>query len=83
MKPREQRAPVPMAMPRVLNREIVQLVGEARRHAQEIYGDDSIIAANRVLALWLWHAVRGSSPTFLTKTPKRRRCNGIDTMGAR
>jgi hypothetical protein len=83
MKPKEQSAPVPMAMPRVLNREIVQLVGEARRHAREIYGDDSIIAANRILALWLWHAVRGSSPTFLEKTPKRRRRNGIETMGAR
>jgi len=73
MKPKGQRSPTKMPMPRVLNSEIVQLVREAQRHAEEIYGDESVIAANKILAVWLWHAVRGSSPTFLPKTPKRKR----------
>jgi hypothetical protein len=75
--------PAKMPMPRVLRSEIGQLIGEAQRHAKEIYGDDSVIAANRILAVWLWHAVRGSSPTFLPKMPKRKRRNDTERTGER
>ncbi len=68
-------------MPCVLASEINQLVREAQRHARDIYGDDTVTAANRILAAWLWHAVRGSSPTFLPKAPKRRRCNEMEGAG--
>jgi len=68
-----KREPVKIPMPRALGREITLLVVEAKRHAQEIYGDQSIEAANKILAMWLWHAARGTSPTFLHMPAKRTR----------
>jgi hypothetical protein len=83
MRRAKRPGPVKTPMPRVLNSEIILLIGEAKRHAREIYGDDTVIAANRILAVWLWHAVRGSSPTFLPKPPKRKRRNDSEGAEAR
>ena len=77
---RERREPVRMPLPKNLAPAIRQIIGEAGRHAEEIYGDRSTEGANRILAVWLWHAVRGASPGFLPKAPKRKRRKEIEVV---
>jgi hypothetical protein len=56
-----------------LNEEVRDLVAEAKRHAREIFQNDGPSATETILAVWLWHAVRGSSPGFLRLDPDRKR----------
>lgn len=50
-----------------MQQEVIDLIAEARRHAKaELTAGDNECTLH-VLAVWLWHAMRGTSPGFLPK----------------
>lgn len=48
-----------------LRPEIEGLLKEAKRHANAIYGREADYPL--IMGVWLWHAMRGTSPGFLPK----------------
>lgn len=53
--------------PEPTNPEIIALLEEAQRSAQVMFGSNDMTCTCNILAVWLWHAVRGSSPGFIAK----------------